>query len=573
MPIRILDTSVASKIAAGEVVERPASVVKELIENSLDAGGTHITVEIQSGGVELIRVTDDGEGIPVLELELAMERHATSKIATESDLQGIATMGFRGEALPSIGAVSRLVLTSRARGEGQGAFIRVNGGRLERKGAAGRPEGTTVTVHQLFANVPARRKFLRSEAAEAARVHGVVTQMAIAFPHVRFQLTNNGKPSFASPGNGSLRDVLAMVYGPETADQMLEIGSSNGADMRTWGYVSPPSLHRANRSAINFYVNRRWVQSRLLLQAVEEAYRGLLMEGRHPLVALNVELPTSEVDVNVHPAKREVRFHNESAVFSLVQHAVRDTLVARSPVPLVTPRAPGTSPFGGDVASGWPGQRSPELWGSPAPAAAQAAPGGISKTPSAMLPALRVLGQAGATYIVAEGPEGVYLIDQHAAHERVVYERVARQVKERKPEVQGLLVPLPVELLPAQIQTLESWSDTLGDYGFHGERFGEGTYLLRGVPAGLNDIGPAGLLGEALDLLAQVRDPAQVAESLTASIACHSAVRAGDIMGHEEMVALVRQLEASESPHTCPHGRPTTLHLSASNLEREFGRR
>ena len=574
MPIRILDARVADKIAAGEVVERPASVVKELVENSLDAGATHITVEVQGGGIDLIRVTDDGEGIPVLGLELALERHATSKIAQETDLEHIDTMGFRGEALPSIAAVSRMVLTSRARGTDQGAYVRVRGGVMERKGAVGCPEGASVTVHDLFANVPARRKFLRSVAAEAGRIHTVVTQLALAYPQVRIQLVTNDKESFASSGNGSLRDTLARVYDPRTVDGMLEIGGSDNEGRRTWGYISPPSLHRANRSAINFYLNQRWVQSRLLLQAVEEGYRGLLMEGRHPVVALHLELPAAEVDVNVHPAKREVRFHHEGSVFSLVQRAVRETLVAHSPVPLVTTPPAMAMPFRNDPAAMWARPEEPLPWDTLIPQKEQApeeepARGTMPDT----LPALRVLGQAASTYIIAEGPGGVYLIDQHAAHERVMYERVTRQARERQPEVQGLLEPQAVELMPAQLQTLEEWSDTLGSYGVRGEPFGESTYLLRGVPAGLRGAGPERLLGEVLDLLAQARDPTQVADSVAASIACHTAVRAGDTLTQQEMTALVRQLEAAESPHTCPHGRPTLLHLSSTSLEKEFGRR
>jgi DNA mismatch repair protein MutL len=587
-PIRILDPRVADKIAAGEVVERPASVVKELAENAIDAGATHVTVEVRGGGVELIRVTDDGEGIPVLDLEVALERHATSKVSQDSDLESISTLGFRGEALPSIAAVSRLVLTSRARGTDQGAYVRVNGGVLERKGAAGVPEGTSVEVRDLFANVPARRKFLRSEAAEATRIHVVVTQLAMAYPEIRFDLVVGDRARFGSPGSGSLRDVLGRLYDRDTVDGMLEVSGEDDGGHRAWGFVSSPSVHRANRSAINFYVNRRWVQSRLLLQAVDEAYRGLLMEGRHPIIAIHVELPPEELDVNVHPAKREVRFHSEGAVFSLVQRATRQALVAQSPVPLVIPeqRRGEVSPVQTGPISRWGVGReqgeAPLPWRLLIPERTQQAPQDEAGQPleerplplmTEALPALRVLGQAGGMYIVAEGPEGVYLIDQHAAHERVLYERVARQAAERAPEVQGLLEPLAVEIQPTQIQAVEAWKDTLTGYGFHGEPFGDNVYLLRGVPGGLKDTGPEGLLDEVLDLLSNARDPAQAADVVAASIACHSAVRAGDPLNQEEMASLVRQLEAAESPHTCPHGRPTMVHMSAANLEREFGRR
>ena len=569
MKIRILDTAVAAKIAAGEVVERPASVVKELLENSLDAGAMQVIVEVQYGGMELIRVTDDGEGIPVLELEVAFERHATSKIVQDTDLDRVTSLGFRGEALPSIAAVSRMVLTSRARGSQQGAFLRLRGGEMERKGAVGCPEGTTVTVQDLFYNVPARRKFLRSQAAEGGRVHALVTQLALAFPHVRFRLLANGKERFVSPGNGNFRDVLTRIYGTEVADALLEVDEVDSEGRSVRGCVSAPSRSRANRSGINFFVNRRWVQSRLLSQAVEQSYLGLLMERRYPLVSLHLALSPEEVDVNVHPAKREVRFHHEGSVFTLVQRGVRQVLVAMSPVPLVQPDSPGTRP---------PGLHIESLTLRPAAAVAGDGARGqaAAEEPPLLretLPALRVLGQASNTYIVAEGPEGVYLIDQHAAHERVLFEKVRCEWQERRVEVQGLLQPQAVELLPAQMQALEWWRELLEGHGISGEVFGERTFLLRGVPGGLRNTGPEGILIEALELLAQARDPAQAQDSLASSIACHSAVRAGDALSQQEMAAVVRQLEATDSPHTCPHGRPTMLHLSASNLEREFGRR
>ncbi len=577
MTIRILDAPVAAKIAAGEVVERPVSVVKELAENCLDAGARHITVEILGGGMELIRVTDDGQGIPILDLELAFERHATSKIVQETDLERIATLGFRGEALPSIAAVSLVTLSSRERGSDQGAIIHLRGGEIVRKGAAGGPEGTAVTVRDLFFNVPARRKSLRSEAAEGGRIHTLVTHLALAHPDVRFRMLANERERFASPSNGSFRDILARVYKADVVESLLEVEASDGDGRRTWGCISAPSETRPNRSAINFYVNRRWVQSRLLSQAVEEAYLGLLMQGRHPVVSLHIELPPEEVDVNVHPAKREVRIYQEGPLFSLVQRAVREVLVAHSPVPVVQPDTPRMGPMafrpepvptGGMAAVQ---QRMQQMEKH----VEEGAGNGEATQPlfSRALPALRVLGQASATYIVAEGPEGVYLIDQHAAHERILFEEVRQRSREGRPDVQGLLEPLTVELLPAQMQTVETQRSLLESYGFQGELFGERTFLLRGVPGKLRNTGPDRLLMEVLELLGQVRDAAQAGDSLAASIACHSAVRAGDMLGQEEMGALVRQLEATENPHTCPHGRPTMLHLSASSLEREFGRR
>ena len=576
MTIRILDISVASKIAAGEVVERPVSVVKELLENSLDAGASQIVVEIEGGGTELIRVTDNGHGIPILDMEVAFERHATSKIERDADLERIATMGFRGEALPSIAAVSDVTLTSRVRGSDVGATIHLRGGEIVRKGAAGGAEGTSIAVEDMFFNVPARKKFLRSHAAEGGRIHTLVTQLALAYPEVRFQLRANGRERFVSPGNGSFRDAMGRVYDEEVMESLLDMAASDDEGRRIWGCISAPSYSRANRSAINFYINRRWVQSRLLSQAVEQAYLGMLMVERRPLVALHLALPLEQVDVNVHPAKREVRFHQEGPIFSLVQRAARELLVARSPVPVVQPdpvhQGPVTLHIGSQPRSpvatvsrqerGVDGRATDEEPSTGLPLLAQALPG------------LRVLGQAGGTYIIAEGPAGIYLIDQHAAHERVLFEQVRHQSRERQPAMQGLLTPLSVEMLPTQMQTMETWRETLESHGFQGEPFGERTFLLRGVPGELRgNTDSEAVLIEALELLGQAQDPSLAGDSLAASIACHGAVRAGDSLTHEEMSGLLRQLEASDSPHTCPHGRPTMLQLSTSNLEREFGRR
>ena len=572
MPIRVLEPIVAAKIAAGEIVERPASVVKELVENCLDAQATQITVEIQGGGIELIRVTDNGVGIPTSELQLAIERHATSKISSESDLDSIATMGFRGEALGSISAVSNLNVTSRCRGANQGGYVQLKNGALERSGVIGCSEGTTVTVQDLFENIPARRKFLRSETAESGRIHRLIGQLAPAFPDIRFQLITNGRVTLATQGRGDLREVLASVYNRSSADALLPLADPEWNGYSINGLVSPPHLTRANRSAINFYVNRRWVQSRLMLQALEEAYRGLLMEHRHPLASLHIQLPPQEIDVNIHPTKQEIRFQQEDSVFALVQRAVRGPLVAQSPVPLVLPSRHTPTHFRPHVTSIDPSQTPLALQIVPRRQPDVEARDVRLTLMAQTLPVLRVLGQANKTYIVAEGPEGIYLIDQHAAHERVRYEQVIVQVHEKQTNVQGLLEPVAVELLPGQRELLERWHDVLNTHGFLGETFGDQTYLLRGVPAGIKDRNPDALLSEALDNLAKALDVGQAASSLAASIACHSAVRAGDSLTVEEMTGLVRELEKVESPHTCPHGRPTMLHLSINDLERDFGR-
>ena len=558
MPIRVLDPRTASQIAAGEVVERPASVVKELMENSLDAGASEIVVELQDGGLRSIRVSDNGSGIPSDEVALAFQRHATSKIASGEDLESIETLGFRGEALPSIVAVASVALTTRPHEDSAGRCVKLADGRVIEEGPAGCPPGTSVTVTRLFASVPARRKFLRSANAERTRIGEMVSRFAMAFPHVRFRLLSEGRESLASPGTGDLLEVLAAVYGIGVAQELLPVEGEDDGYVVT-GFVSPPSLSRANRSHVTFLVNRRWVQSRLLSVALEQAYHGLLQQGRHPVAALNLILPVQQVDVNVHPTKREVRFRREDRAFSTVQRAVRSVLVAHSPVPELATETPRPS-VSFPVARSGPTQSVDEARQE-------------RLIPREALPRLRVLGQMGNTYLVAEGPDGLYLIDQHAAHERVLFEQVRERAEEGASGFQSLLEPVPVELTYTQAEMVRENGPLLERYGFVLEQFGERTYLIRGVPSAVAGSEPAQALREVLDLISTDFRLMEREEALAASIACHAAVRAGRSMTPQEMDELARQLEATGSPNTCPHGRPTMVRLSSQHLEREFGRR
>ena len=565
MSIRVLAPDVAAKIAAGEVVERPLSVVKELVENSLDAGAARITIEVASGGIDLIRVTDDGQGIPPDELELAFYRHATSKILGVSDLEEVETLGFRGEALPSIAAVARVTLSSRVRDEEVGQEISLRWGQVVGKASTGRPPGTSVTVVGLFENVPARRKFLRTPAAEAARVGDLVSRLALAFPEVQFGLRVDGRETLLSPGNGSLADAVVAVYGLDLGQGLLEARWEEDAEgYQASGYISTPSTHRANRSYMTFLVNRRLVQSRLLSYAVEQAYHGFLPERRFPVAVLNLRVPARELDVNVHPAKREVRFHRENRVFTAVQRAVRSALVSASPIPEIRlerePAPTGvTRPFPFLPASPFREGASEETRQAEAPASA-----------GMVLSYLRVLGQVQSTYVVAEGPDGVYLIDQHAAHERVLFEEICERDGRQS---QRLLEPVPIELTPGQEEMVRAQGELLARYGFLLEPFGDRTCLVRAIPAITSSRDPATALQEVLDLTSLQGMMKNQDETLAASIACHSAVRAGMALSAKEMEELIHRLEAAANPHTCPHGRPTILHLSASRLEREFGRR
>ncbi|MFP3974635.1 MAG: DNA mismatch repair endonuclease MutL [Chloroflexota bacterium] len=566
MPIKALEPNVVSKIAAGEVVQRPASVVKELVENSLDAGATHITVEVTDGGKRLIRISDNGMGVPADEVELAFYRHSTSKITAETDIETLSTLGFRGEALPSIAAVADVSVVTRHANELTGTAVTFKGGNLTSRSKQGAPQGTTITVQNLFQNVPARLKFLKSVSTENGHISYLVTQYSLAFPEVKFSLTVNGRTNLRSPGNGNLRDVLVEVYGLDIAQAMLEVHSSEpGAQIQVSGHISPSSVSRSSRDYLSFFINRRWVQSRMLTYAVEEAYQGMLMTGRHPIAVINLSLPPSEVDVNVHPSKSEVKFRSERDIFSAVQKAVRATLVGyepqhgrRTPPPLTGP-APTSVPF-------------PHTTGLSVTVSSQPAGERETTEPGTTLPILRVIGQFQNAYIMAEASEGLYLIDQHAAHERVRFERVRDQQSRKAVDVQGLLEPMTIELTAQQSEILDSEWGVLTSAGFSLEHFGERTYLLRAVPAMLKQDAIRDALFEILDSF-ESGQKSQWQYDIAASLACHGAIKSGDTLTIREMEDLIRQLEQTQSPRTCPHGRPTIMYFSASQIEREFGRR
>ena len=579
----------SSKIAAGEVIERPASVVKELVENSLDAGSTDIRIGIAAGGLDEIRVADNGSGIASDEAVLAFERFATSKLTDVPDLEAISTLGFRGEALPSIAAVSHVTLVSRTPDSHQGACVEVNEGETVSAGPAGAGAGTTMTVQRLFANFPARRKFMRSVASESSRIQAVVSRYALAYPAVRFELTLDGKVAVSTTGSGDLREVIADVYGANVAHAMLEVDVERGEDRPgLYGMVSPASISRSNRSHITTFVNGRWVQDRTLTYSILNAYRGFLMERRFPIAVVDVLASPAEIDVNVHPSKVEVRFRREGPVFSVVQQAVRATLVAGSPVPEVgeTPAAASdhTSATPGDHPSQPPLLRaddrpqSPLLLGADAPQdgegprAARPEPGTSQALPHAALPALRVLGQVQGTYIAAEGPDGMYLVDQHAAHERVVFERVTDEFRTKGADSQSLMEPQTVELDPRQQELMHSQEELLAGLGFIVEHFGDRTYMIRAVSSLLTGAEPAQALKDVLDTMAEGGGFESWEERAAYSIACHGAIRANETLTLHEMSELMRQLEGCRQPHTCPHGRPTMIHLTSARLEREFGR-
>ena len=564
MPIRVLDPKVVSRIAAGEVVERPASVVKELVENSLDASSSQISIEARGGGVGLIRVTDNGIGIPSTEVELAFDRYATSKIGSLDDLESIPSLGFRGEALPSIAAVAEVDIVTCAVDESVGTYISLKDGVIADRGSQGRSQGTTITVRNLLRKVPARLKFLKSTATENGHIANIVTQYALAFPEVKFTLLIDGRETLRTSGNGQLVDSVIEVYGIDVVKNMLEIkdkGWESGVvSPQVTGVISSPAVSRSGRDYLSFFVNRRWINSRLLAWAVEEAYRGLLMSGRHPIAIINISLPAKEVDINIHPTKTEVKFGNERTIFSTVQKAVRRALIELMPVPKIEEVATTYVP---------PSPPRQSLWTSTEVSAAS--PAVSSETPAVALLILRVMGQLSNSYIIAEGPDGLYLIDQHAAHERILFEKIRYQSSQHQIEVQGLLEPATFEVNPKEEEALKLHYEDLAEFGFSIEPFGDRTYLVRAVPALLQNKDWAGTVRELLASLLG-RDKSDWWETIAISIACHSAVRAGQALTDDEMRELILQLESAKLPNTCPHGRPTMIHLSLRQLKREFGR-
>ena len=573
MPIRELEARVAAGIAAGEVIERPASVVKELLENALDAGAGHVTVEIQQGGLAHIRVADDGCGIDADDLPIAFRRHATSKLSSLDDLDSLATLGFRGEALPSIAAAARVRMSTRTPSANGAAFIELNGGNLAAQGTEGGAPGTIVAVDALFSSIPARLKFLRSVPSEAGRVRLVVEQLALANPHVAFTLITDKRTVLETPGNGVLKDTFAVLFGHEQAEALLELAPSSNAAYKVEGLVGLPSLNRPNRVAIRIFVNRRWVQSRSLTVAIEEAYTGMLMEGRYPVAVVLLTVPPHEVDVNVHPNKREVRFVREGDAFASVQRTVRETLTSHVPVGAARTLTPVPTAMGTDSrtlsAQGFDftvalGEAQASLL--PLTTGAPTHP-----VPVRPLSRLRILGQIANTYIVAEGPDGMYLVDQHAAHESVLFYQLLHRWDAGAPEVQPLLEPMPIELSPDEQDTAASAGDELHRLGLQLERFGESTWLLRTVPAGMERASPEALLHGVLAAPDQLGG-SQRHWAMAASIACHGAIRAGQTLGAAEMERLIEALENAADPTYCPHGRPTTVKLTTSMLEREFGR-
>jgi DNA mismatch repair protein MutL len=647
--IHVLSEAVANKIAAGEVVERPASVVKELLENALDAGSTRIKIQVEAGGKKLIQITDNGCGMVRDDALLAFERHATSKIKNAEDLLTVATLGFRGEALPSIASVARLRLETRALEENSGTVVEINGGKIFKVEEAGLPAGTSITVRDLFFNTPARKKFLKSESTELSHIASLVTHYALAHPDKHFELHSATNAMLVSPPVAGHSERVYQVFGKEVLDQLIPVAAlqplermglpqpppwrrqeeddeqppSQPGELRVHGFVSKPEIQKLNRNSIFIFVNGRLIRDRLIQHALTEAYRNVIPPTVYPVVLLFLELPSGEVDVNVHPSKTEVRFRQPTVVHDFVRDSVRAALMKARPVPQFAteiaahPTAspsltPGTRP---PVSAAWqhlyelaqpqafslqppvpppvterfqfsdgisveanaaiPVARAPEFTPSdgctpPVPDEPEA-PSNLAPSLSSLKP----LGQIRESFILAVNHEGLWIIDQHVAHERVLFEKILRQRAAQNVESQRLLMPLVLELTVAQQAVFAEISDELVHNGFEAEPFGSRSIAVKIAPAGVEAAQIERMLAELLDQFSreeQALNMEKVRTRIAASIACHAAIKVNMPLEQNKMEWLIAELAKTECPMSCPHGRPVVLRYSLKDIQKAFKR-
>ncbi len=669
--IHVLSEAVANKIAAGEVVERPASVVKELLENSLDAGSTRIKIQVEAGGKKLIQVTDNGCGMLRDDALLAFERHATSKLKNAEDLLSVATLGFRGEALPSIASVSRLRLETRAAEEDAGTIVEINGGKIFNVEEAGLPAGTSITIRDLFFNTPARKKFLKAESTELSHIASLVTHYALAHPDKHFELHSATNALLVAPPVAGSSERVYQVFGKEVLDQLIPLAASQPlerlgipqpppwrraaelepeeesapksfGDLRAHGFVSKPEIQKLNRNSIYVFVNGRLIRDRLVMHAIIEAYRNIIPPTVYPVVLLFLELPVGEVDVNVHPSKTEVRFRQQSVVHDFVRESVRAALMKARPVPQftteisahptagaslgqsgLTPGASSGAPSGVrgvtvDIAA-WRAVNTPPGFALQPPellpetarlgfgndaitveanAAVALAPvpdisiaqsptkddscappiddeGETSNELAPALATLKPLGQIRESFILAVNGEGLWIIDQHVAHERVLFEKILKQRSAQKVESQRLLMPLVLELTPAQLAVFEEICAELNQNGFEAELFGTRSVAIKVAPAGVDAAQVEHMLHELFEQFAkedQVLNLEKIRARIAASIACHAAIKVNMPLEQNKMEWLLAELAKTECPMSCPHGRPVVLRYSMKDIQRAFKR-
>jgi DNA mismatch repair protein MutL len=612
--IRVLADHVANQIAAGEVVERPASVAKELVENSIDAGATRITIEIEAGGRRLLKVSDDGEGMVRDDAILAFERHATSKIRETDDLAAIGTLGFRGEALASIASVAKVELTTCIEGANAATRVTIDGGRMRDVKDAAHPRGTTLIVRDLFFNIPARRKFLRSEATETYHLTNLVTHYALAHPEIAFTFVNNGREVVRTAPAKDLRERAYQIFGEEFLKNLLEVDGGDPQFARVTGFVSAPRDRRTSRDSQYLFVNRRFVRDRMIGRALSEAYRSILPHGVYPAALLFIETPLEEVDVNVHPAKTEVRFRRQAAVADMVRESVRSALASasyvpsqeppQSPEPIMTataavssitpqpriefappappppPRAP-VEPSGDEIARDIEAMLRSAPISSPSVKSAALPPLNSAEkiarevTPETLSTNIRPLGQLEESFIIATDDEGLLLIDQHVAHERILFDKYRALEAERRTDSQQLLVPETFDLTPAQAAVFDDLVPELEKYGFELMRLSGRTVAIRAVPADLPGSEARNMLFELLETVdAEKKSTARetLRDEVAASLACHAAIKVNMPLAPEKMRWLIDRLLQTSSPTTCPHGRPVILRLHTRDILKGFHR-
>ena len=617
--IRVLADHVANQIAAGEVVERPASVAKELVENSIDAGAKRITIEIEAGGRRLLKVSDDGEGMVRDDAILAFERHATSKIRNTEDLAAIGTLGFRGEALASIASVAKVELLTCTENARAATRVTIEGGRMRDVKDAAHPRGTTIAVRDLFFNIPARRKFLRSEATETFHLTNLVTHYALAHPEIAFTFVNNGREVVRAASAKDLRERAYQIFGEEFLENLLEVNSGDAQVARVSGFVSAPKDRRTSRDSQYLFVNRRFVRDRMIGRALSEGYRSILPHGVYPAALLFIETPLEEVDVNVHPAKTEVRFRRQAAVADAVREAVRLALASASYVPAPEP-PPAPEPImtaTASVSSFTPQPRiefvPPPLPPVPPPLQAPVEPSGeeIARdvdvmiqsaiiqsppsvksavalpplnsaeklarevTPESLSTNIRPLGQLEESFIIATDDEGLLLIDQHVAHERILFDKYRALEAERRSESQQLLVPETFDLTPAQAAVFDDLAPELENYGFELMRLSGRTVAIKAIPGDLPGGEARNMLSELLDTVdAEKKNSARetLRDEIAASLACHAAIKVNMPLAPEKMRWLIDRLLQTSSPTTCPHGRPVILRLRTRDILKGFHR-